>query len=100
MSTHEKSDLYKEGYLAGKTEYAARLAEAERDAAYLKWRLNTIIPLFQEARDALCAIPLAIAKLRGLDLTLGDRMDKAGTATRADFDAAMSAASQPGAAHE
>lgn len=73
----------------------ARLAEAERDAAYLKWRINAIIPLFQEARDALCAIPLASAKLRGLDLTLGDRMDKAGTATRADFDVAMSTASQP-----
>lgn len=65
--------------------------EAERDAAYLKWRLTAIIPLFQEARDALCAIPLANAKLRGLDLSLGDRMDAAGTATRADFDALMAA---------
>lgn len=66
------------------TVYALR-----KDAEYYKWRLTAIIPLFQEARDALTAIPFASAKLRGLDLTLADRMDAAGTATRADFDAAM-----------
>jgi hypothetical protein len=67
----------------------AENAALRKDAEYYKWRLTDIIPLFQEARDALTAIPLASAKLRGLDLTLADRMDRAGTATRADFDAAM-----------
>jgi len=66
----------------------ARVAALEAENAYLTWKLRSIIPLFEEARDALCAIPLANAKLRNIDLTLGDRMDRAGTATRADFDAA------------
>lgn len=67
-------------------------AEAERlraDAEYYRWRLQEIIPLFQEARDALPAITLEAAKLRGLDLSLGDRMDAAGTRTREQFDAAV-----------
>lgn len=62
--------------------------KAERDALlkdveYYKWRLRLIIPLFQEARDALPAITLVSAQLRGINLSLGDRMDEAGTATRA-----------------
>ena len=63
--------------------------EAERDAAYFKHRLQTIIPLFEEARDALPAITLASAKLRGLDLSLGARMDEAGTYCREQWDAAI-----------
>jgi len=63
---------------------AARDARDE-EIGYLRWRLETIIPLFEEARDALTAIPLASAKLRGIDLSLGDRMDRAGTATRTDY---------------
>ena len=59
-----------------------------RDGAYYKWRLEKILPLFEEARDALPAISLAAAKLRGLDLTLGDRMDEAGRPQRAEWDAA------------
>lgn len=61
--------------------------KASDEIAYLRWRLETIIPLFQDARDALTAIPLASAKLRGLDLSLADKMDAAGTATREQFDA-------------
>lgn len=61
---------------------------AREDAAYYKWRLAEILPLFQEARDALPAIPLISAHLRGLRLCLGERMDAAGTRTRADFDRA------------
>ena len=45
-------------------------------------RLHAMIPLFQEARDALSAIPLTAAKLRGLDLTLADRMDDVGIPER------------------
>ena len=52
----------------------------ERDA--LKRRLAAMMPLFQEARDALPAISLASAKLHGLDLTLGDRMDDVGVPER------------------
>ena len=63
------------------------LARAEGDAAYCKWRLNEIIPLFEEARDALTSISLASAKLHNLRLDLGDRMDRAGTRTREEFDA-------------
>ena len=53
------------------------------DADYLRWRLDEILPLFEEARDALPAINMASARLHGVDLTLGDRMDSAGTRTRA-----------------
>lgn len=41
-------------------------------------RLKAIMPLFQEARDAICHIPLRIARLVGLDLSLADRMDEVG----------------------
>ena len=41
-------------------------------------RLDAMLPLFEEARDAICAIPLASAKLRGIRLDLGDRMDEVG----------------------
>lgn len=65
----------------------AEVAALQRDADYYKWRLKEIVPLFQEARDALTAIPLASAKLHNLDLSLGIRMDRAGTRTREQFDA-------------
>jgi hypothetical protein len=59
-----------------------RLSEAvdERDA--LKRRLAAMFPLFQEARDALTAIPLASAKLHGIRLDLADRMDDVGVPDR------------------
>jgi hypothetical protein len=62
---------------------SALLAERE----YYRWRLGAIVPLFEEARDALCALSVAQCKLRNIDLGLAERMDRAGTATRADFDA-------------
>jgi hypothetical protein len=37
-----------------------------------------VMPLLQEARDALPAISIVAAKLHHVDLTLGDRMDIAG----------------------
>lgn len=52
--------------------------EIERERDDLKARLTAMFPLFEEARDALPAIPLASAKLRGVDLTLADRMDAVG----------------------
>lgn len=77
---------------------AARLEEMRRDAAdaaYYKWRLTEIMPLFEEARDALPAITLPSAKLHHIDLSLGVRMDAAGTRTREEFDAAIDAARKP-----
>lgn len=64
------------------------LEAARRNAEYYKWRLKEIIPLFEEARDALTAISMPSARLHGLDLSLAIRMDAAGTRTREDFDAA------------
>jgi len=74
-------------------------ADAERladDAAYYKWRLSEILPLFQEARDALPAISQTSARLHNLSLTLGDRMDVAGTRTRKEFDALRAAGGRKG----
>jgi hypothetical protein len=63
-------------------EAALSFSEAvdERDA--LKRRLAAMFPLFQEARDALTAIPLASAKLHGIRLDLADRMDDVGVPDR------------------
>ena len=48
-----------------------RLAKSDR-------RLSDMLPLFQEARDALPAIKLTAAELRGIRLDLADRMDAVG----------------------
>lgn len=64
------------------------------DAAYYEWRLEEILPLFEEARDALPAITLATARLHRVDLSLGERMDRAGTRTREDFKAAQQQSQQ------
>lgn len=53
---------------------------SERDA--LKRRLTAMFPLFEEARDALTAIPLASAKLHNVRLDLADRMDDVGDPER------------------
>ena len=45
----------------------------------LEARLAEIMPLFEEARDALTAITLASAKLHRVDLSLAERMDEVGT---------------------
>lgn len=42
-----------------------------------KVKLKEVLGLLLEARDALPAISLASAKLRGLDLTLADRIEEA-----------------------
>lgn len=46
--------------------------------AQLEQRLAQIMALYTEARDALCAISLANAKLYGVDLSLANRMDATG----------------------
>lgn len=83
------------------------MAAAELDAlrarvAELEERLDAMIPLFEEARDALPAITLESAKLRGIRLDLAYRMDdvgdperwaarKSASAASADIDAARAA---------
>lgn len=56
-------------------EHSEARAKAER-------RLRAMLPLFEEARDAITSIPLATAKLRGLRLDLADRMDDVGVPER------------------
>lgn len=57
-------------------ELLAATAQKERDE--LKARLTSMFPLFEEARDALTAIPLASAKLHNVRLDLAVRMDNVG----------------------
>lgn len=76
-----------------------RVKELEKDKAYLTWRLQSAIPLLQEARDALPAISKTLARLHNVRLDLADRMDEAGTATREQFDAATSSASPSSVSH-
>ena len=58
--------------------FKAQLADREKDAR----RLRAMMPLFEEARDAITAIPLAAAKLRNIRLDLADRMDEVGVPER------------------
>lgn len=56
--------------------------------AYMLAKLQMVIPLFQEARDALTALTEQQRKLRGISPTLADRMDEAGTFSVDDWRAA------------
>ncbi len=63
----------------------AQLAEARKDGERLKAverRFAAMLPLFEEARDALPAIPLALAKLCSIRFDLADRMDDVGVPDR------------------
>ena len=62
-----------------------------RDAAYYRWKLERVIPVMQEARDALCALTVAQIKLHNISPTLANRMDYAGEANAETYMAAMSA---------
>lgn len=53
--------------------------------AYLLAKLAMVMPLFEEARDALCAISITAAKLHHVELSLGNRMDIAGTFSLEDW---------------
>jgi hypothetical protein len=59
---------------------------------YMLAKLQMVMPLFQEARDALVALSVAQCKLHGIDLSLGDRMDQAGTYSLDDWNAERTAA--------
>lgn len=58
-------------------------------AAYMLAKLQMVIPLFQEARDALTALTEAQRKLHGISPSLADRMDEAGTFSVDDWRAAI-----------
>ena len=88
----QAADHIRAGLEAKLAALRAAVDESERERDYLRWRMREIIPLFEEARDALCAISLVAATAYSVDLSLGSRMDAAGTRTREEFDAMLTAA--------
>ena len=63
----------------------ARIAELEQENARLREndaRLKAMMPLFEEARDALPAITVVSMRLRGISASLADRMDEIGIANQ------------------
>lgn len=64
--------------MSGKRDDDWELARLRR----VETRLEAMLPLFQEARDALSAIKKRTAVLRGIRLDLADRMDDVGIAER------------------
>jgi len=63
--------------------------------AYLLEKLAMVMPLFQEARDALTVISEQQRVARGISPTLADRMDAAGTYSVDDWRDAWRPASEP-----
>jgi len=61
---------------------SAELSRLHTENVNLRERLDAMMPLFQEARDALCAITLSAAKLHKISPTLADRMDAVGIPAR------------------
>jgi hypothetical protein len=55
------------------------MSEEKYPYEYLLAKLTMIMPLFEEARDALPAITETQCRLHGISKTLADRMDAAGT---------------------
>jgi DNA-binding ferritin-like protein len=91
LDLHKQATVERSHYYTGKCvrealeaieSLSAERASARRDADYYKCRLTEIMPLFQDARDAITAIPRHSAKLHRIDLNLADKMDAAGTRTR------------------
>lgn len=52
---------------------------------YMLAKLQMVMPLMQEARDALTAISVEQMNLRGISATLAERMDEAGTFSLDDW---------------
>jgi hypothetical protein len=67
----------------------AATIEAELPHAYLFAKLAMVMPLFQEARDALTAITELQRVAHRISSTLADRMDTAGTYSIDDWNAAQ-----------
>ena len=60
-------------------------APPRRTHGYLLHKLSAIVPLFQEARDALSTITELQRRLRGISPTLAERMDTVGEYSPADW---------------
>ena len=74
----------------------AKVAELGAEVDKLTRRLKAVMPLFEEARDALPAISTASAKLHNIRLDLADRMDDVGIPERwATREAAEAAKGKP-----
>lgn len=58
-------------------QYPVQQEEPPRE--YLLQKLQMVMPLFQEARDALPALSILQVQMRGIKLDLADRMDEVGT---------------------
>lgn len=58
------------------------MIDAIREHNDTKARLEAMLPLFQEARDALTALTTTQLKLHGISPTLADRMDEVGIPAR------------------
>ena len=54
--------------------------------AYLLAKLAMVMPLLEEARDALCALTVPQCKLHHISMSLADRMDIAGTFSLEDWE--------------
>lgn len=61
--------------------------QPELPPEYMLAKLAMVMPLFQEARDALCAIKESQRVMHGISKTLADRMDTAGTFSLDDWQA-------------
>ncbi len=72
------------------TTQASESAEA-LPPAYMLAKLQMVMPVMQEARDALTALSVAQCKLHGIALDLADRMDRAGTFSLDDWAEALAA---------
>lgn len=75
--------VYDIGHAAAKAE----TADVGDPPSYMLAKLRMVMPLFQEARDALTAITETQRKLHGISPTLADRMDDAGTFSLDDWQA-------------
>ena len=75
LYTHDQAREAVRANLAARDAEIERLREAlRRDAE----RLRTILPVFEEARDALCCITEVQRRKHGISKTLADRMDALG----------------------
>lgn len=74
---------------AKELEADARQGDVVLPPLYMLAKLSMVMPLFQEARDALTAINESQRKLHGIRADLADRMDEAGTYSLDDWLAAI-----------
>ena len=67
-----------------------------REVEYLRWKLGLVLPVFQEARDALTAILTTQLRLYNISPTLAERMDYAGVSGKEEWHRAIAAEKKEG----